>query len=62
MGSVGGTLPGFSPLMRAAARTPEWNQVIQQGLPGKDWNDQPVATLAGASDGSAIYSSWDPTF
>jgi hypothetical protein len=60
-GQLQGTLPGLNTITRLASRTPEWKELgsqwkaQQQQQPGKDFNDQPVGHLAGASNGNPTY-------
>jgi hypothetical protein len=66
MGNVAGTIPGMSATFKIASRTPEWQAILNQTRPSKDYNDQPAGWLAGSSDGSALYGpapgGWSPTF
>jgi hypothetical protein len=55
MGNVGGSIPGFSTVMRVASRTPEWAELGNQWKMAKDFNDSPAHFLAGSS------SSWGGT-
>lgn len=58
LGQLEGTLPGLNAVSKTLSRTPEWSQLAcqhRQYRAAKDFNDQPVGSLAGASSGSAVY-------
>jgi hypothetical protein len=59
--NVGGSIPGMNALMKTASRTPEFAELGNQWRAAKDFNDQAVPWLAGASGGSAVYgpASWE---
>ncbi len=56
---IQGDVPGLKLAASIAARTPEWQVLARQRQAGKDFNDQPVAHLAGSDQGQPLYSPPD---
>ncbi len=57
LGQLGGSLPGLNAVTKTLSRGPEWSELASQHqqLRAKDFNDQPVGYLAGASNGTPTY-------
>ena len=55
MGNVGGSLPGLNFLTKQASRTPEYSELSRQArLPGKNYDDSPVAHTVGSDNGQTV--------